>query len=303
MPHRLNSYNDRNTAVLGERGSTALCHGGRLDLLGGDGAAPAARARSSAGTHGGIRPMSHDGSPRAVVLLLPDCGTGHWSRIPAAAPSLRNRIVRRSEVPSGPDHQRAVRSRLSATRPDGIPTARFPRSFTIECDAERASTQTRPRTRKQLICYRRERALELVQGRLEIGGMQIMASFDYGRAEIDAFNSAARAGSIHYEESAVREAVALYDKMIAGLLEITQRMEKAVNATGFGGFESSKQLQQGFSTKAADGISVVQQLIEGAMRLQEAYLRAGGMIGEADQRNADMMRYASETSGIEGNLA
>ncbi|MFF0531107.1 hypothetical protein ACFYT3_22300 [Nocardia amikacinitolerans] len=133
--------------------------------------------------------------------------------------------------------------------------------------------------------------------------MQIMASFDYGRAEIDAFNSAARAGSIHYEESAVREAVALYDNMIAGLLEITKRMEKAVNATGFGGFESSKQLQQGFSTKAADGIAVVQQLIEGAMRLQEAYLRAGGMIGEADQRNADMMRYASETSGIEGNLA
>ncbi len=39
MRHRLSSYNDRNTTVVGEGGSTALRHGGRLDLLSGDGAA------------------------------------------------------------------------------------------------------------------------------------------------------------------------------------------------------------------------------------------------------------------------
>ncbi|MGY5281441.1 hypothetical protein [Nocardia gipuzkoensis] len=160
-----------------------------------------------------------------------------------------------------------------------------------------------PQARKEVICYRRERPLKLVRGRLGIGGKQIMASFDYGRTEIDAFNSAARAGSIHYEESAVREAVALYDKMLVGLYAIVDRLKEATNASGFGGFESGKELQRGFSTKAADGIVVVQRIIEGVMRLQEAYLRAGGMISEADQRNADMMRYVATTSEMDSNLA
>jgi hypothetical protein len=129
-----------------------------------------------------------------------------------------------------------------------------------------------------------------------------MVNIDYGRAEIDAFNSAAGTGTIHYEESVVREAVALYDQMITGLTAIADRLRDAINLTGFGGFESAQQLQQGFSTKAADGIVVVQQIIEGAMRLQEAYLRAGGMISEADQINADTIRYVSQNIGIGSDL-
>lgn len=102
-----------------------------------------------------------------------------------------------------------------------------------------------------------------------------MVDVDYGQAEISAFNAAAGARAVQFDPAAVAEAVALYDRMIAGLYQIRDRMRDAVNGGGFGGFESGLQLQRGFSTKAADGADAVSQLIEGAMRLQEAYLRAG----------------------------
>ncbi|CAM4377691.1 hypothetical protein NONI108955_23460 [Nocardia ninae] len=123
-----------------------------------------------------------------------------------------------------------------------------------------------------------------------------MADVDYGQAEIAAFNAAAEAGTIEFDPAAVTEAVGLYDRMIAGLYQIRDRMRDAVFQTGFGGFESGLELQRGFCNKAADGINAINQLIEGAMRLQEAYLRAGNLISEADQRNADTLRFVAEAA-------
>ncbi|MET7771422.1 hypothetical protein [Nocardia sp. NPDC005366] len=126
------------------------------------------------------------------------------------------------------------------------------------------------------------------------------SSIDYGQAEIAAFNEAARAGTIRYDEGVVREAVRLYDQMIVGLQTIRGRLKRAQEATGFGGFQSSVELQTGFANKAANGIIVLDQLIAGVMRLQEAYLRAGNMLSEADQMSADALRFlAGEEAGTE----
>lgn len=126
---------------------------------------------------------------------------------------------------------------------------------------------------------------------------------DYGEAEIAAFNEAARAGLIHYDEAAVREAVGLYDAAIETLLKVQDRIHAATQATGFGGFQSGKELNDGFSRKAQEGIEVIGQLIQGAMRLQEAYFRAGNLITEADQMNAAAIRFATQTSGLDDSNA
>ncbi|QIS18752.1 hypothetical protein [Nocardia terpenica] len=119
-------------------------------------------------------------------------------------------------------------------------------------------------------------------------------NFNYGQSEIKAFNDAASGGVVHFEESAVRQAVGLYDKMINGLKGIRLNLTTLEDGSGFGGFDSGRQLQSGFSRKAADGIAVIDQLIDGAMQLQEAYLRAGGLFQEADKLNGDRIKIVGD---------
>ncbi|WP_063045956.1 hypothetical protein [Nocardia pseudovaccinii] len=128
------------------------------------------------------------------------------------------------------------------------------------------------------------------------------ANIDYGQAQIKAFNDAASAGVIQLDPQAVHEAVQLYDQMINGLGKIRDKLRAAKEGKGFGGFPSGQELQAGFSNKAAEGIEVVNQLIDGAMRLQEAYLRAGRLITEADQLNANRIRILGDTPEM-GNEA
>ncbi|WP_067839776.1 hypothetical protein [Nocardia lijiangensis] len=123
---------------------------------------------------------------------------------------------------------------------------------------------------------------------------------DYGQAQINAFNEAARAGVIHYDESVVREAVRLYDSAIQTFMSVRDRMQDGMTVAGFGGFQSGLELQNGFLNKAQEGIGVINQLIEGAMRLQEAYLRAGNLIEEADQINARALTVAA--NAIPGDM-
>ncbi|MFF0495663.1 hypothetical protein ACFYU5_04590 [Nocardia aobensis] len=123
---------------------------------------------------------------------------------------------------------------------------------------------------------------------------------DYGQAEIQAFNNAAAAGEIHYDEAAVRQAVQLYQNVIDRLLAIQGKLEGVYEAQGFGRFQTGKDLQRGFSGKARDGYSVVTQLIDGAMRLQEAYLRAGRLIDEADAINSARIKRISGLASPKG---
>ncbi|TLF55547.1 hypothetical protein [Nocardia cyriacigeorgica] len=123
---------------------------------------------------------------------------------------------------------------------------------------------------------------------------------DYGQTQIAAFNAAAATGTIRYEEGVARDAAAQYDNMIDGLFAVRDKMRQATNHTSFGGLESAKQLQQGFAAKAADGIDVIDKLIEGAMRLKEAYLRAGNLILDADAQNAATTRFVADVNSTGG---
>ncbi|MGV9926160.1 hypothetical protein [Nocardia rhamnosiphila] len=123
-------------------------------------------------------------------------------------------------------------------------------------------------------------------------------AIDYGQAQITAFSNAAAAGEIRYEPDVARQAAAEYQKVIIGLQEIRTRLQTVADPQGFGGFQSSTELQQGFAQKTVDGLAVLNQLIEGAMTLQEAYLRSGNLITEADQTNAMLTQFVADNSGL-----
>ncbi len=123
--------------------------------------------------------------------------------------------------------------------------------------------------------------------------------FDFGQTEIQAFNSAVSSGQIRYDASAARQAAQLYDRAVESLKSIRDKLRDAENAQGFGGFQTGKELQIGFSKKAQDGGETIAHLIDGALRLKEVYLRAGGLIQEADKTSADRINQA-QSYGISG---
>ncbi len=118
----------------------------------------------------------------------------------------------------------------------------------------------------------------------------VAPQIDYGQSETTAFANAVSAGTLHFDENSTRQAKQLYDNLIVGLTKVRENLNGLEAFEGFGGFVSAQELQHGFSSKATDGISVISQLIDGAQQLQEAYLRAGGLITEADQVNARRLK-------------
>lgn len=119
---------------------------------------------------------------------------------------------------------------------------------------------------------------------------------DYGQAQTAALTATARAaGTLNFDPNAVDELVALYDRMVTGLQSIRVQLQVATRASGFGDIPTAQELAQGFAGKATDGIAVLDQLIDGALRLQEAFLCAGGRLEEADTVNGIRIRIAEST--------
>ncbi|MFD6390966.1 hypothetical protein [Nocardia sp. NPDC060259] len=116
---------------------------------------------------------------------------------------------------------------------------------------------------------------------------------DYGQAQTAALTAAARAaGTLNFDPNAVDELVALYDRMVTGLQDVRVQLQAATRASGFGDIPTAQELAKGFAGKATDGIAVVDQLIDGALRLQEAFLCAGGRLEDADTVNSTRIRIA-----------
>ncbi|MFD4441447.1 hypothetical protein ACFWPK_16905 [Nocardia sp. NPDC058519] len=86
----------------------------------------------------------------------------------------------------------------------------------------------------------------------------------------------------------------MYDELANSLRPTRDRLERLANQDGFGGFASGRALQKGFSSKATDGAAVIDKAIETALRMKEAYLRAGGLIEAADEANRAVIALAAE---------
>lgn len=132
---------------------------------------------------------------------------------------------------------------------------------------------------------------------IDQGGRTMEA--DYGRSEVAAFKQAASAGEIKFDPEVVTDVVKRYDNLISTLQDQLAQIAEVRDVSGMGGFASGQQLAAGFSNKAVQFQDVLVQFIEGAMRMQEAFLIAGGRLEEADQKNAAAVQAAALLSGGE----
>ncbi|WP_155980939.1 hypothetical protein [Nocardia sp. CNY236] len=124
---------------------------------------------------------------------------------------------------------------------------------------------------------------------------RVALQVDYGQAQIQAFNDAAASGNLEFDEGVVREVVRQLDTVIDGLQAEIRTVDAECRLDGMGGFRSSRQLGQGFTWKAEQYQEVLQQHVAGAMRLQEAFLRAAGLFEEADGRHAAAFRVLGDS--------
>ncbi|MBF6333356.1 hypothetical protein [Nocardia transvalensis] len=133
--------------------------------------------------------------------------------------------------------------------------------------------------------------------------MAQQVNIDYGQAEIAAFKqqaeAAAQSGHFLFDSQVVDDLVRLYDHLIEDLNSELKRIQAVYDVTSFGGFPSTQQLANGFNNKARDFGTTLAQLIEGAMRMQEAVLLAGGKTTEAEAKNTQAIQFSAQALGTE----
>ncbi len=117
---------------------------------------------------------------------------------------------------------------------------------------------------------------------------------NYGQADISAFVQAATNGEFSFEPDQARAAVKEIDAYIAELNESRFKIADGEGVSGFGTLQTGIELQQGFRTKAALGKAALSQLIQGAMQVQEGFLRSANLLEDADAVNASRIGLATK---------
>ncbi|MGW6123013.1 hypothetical protein ACWFRF_28510 [Nocardia sp. NPDC055165] len=123
---------------------------------------------------------------------------------------------------------------------------------------------------------------------------EVPVNLDYGQAEISAFLEGARNGQFSFERDTVLEMVGQYDLLLNTLTTVRKQVGDAANFKGFGGLQSALELQDGFSKKATDGATVLDQIIGGIYDIQEGYLRAANLVPEIDALNQKRINLAAD---------
>lgn len=126
---------------------------------------------------------------------------------------------------------------------------------------------------------------------------QELPAIDYGKAEINAFADMARGGDFKYDADGIRQIVEAYGMFIEEIMEVSNSLDVVVRGCNFGGFPSAQELREGFSWKAKEGKHVLDQLIDGIYRIQEAYLLAANQIEDADVINQRRLTHTTEMLG------
>ncbi|WP_446225652.1 hypothetical protein ACTWPB_11600 [Nocardia sp. IBHARD005] len=117
---------------------------------------------------------------------------------------------------------------------------------------------------------------------------------NYGQAEIGAFVQGASGGEFSFEPDAVRAAVKEIDTYLAGLRASDARMQDGEEVSGFGTLLTGVELQDGFRKKATLSRAAINQLVQGAMQIQEGFLRSANLLEEADGVSARRIQLASQ---------
>ncbi|MEV6275016.1 hypothetical protein [Nocardia sp. NPDC051832] len=115
-------------------------------------------------------------------------------------------------------------------------------------------------------------------------------TIETSRADIATFQQQAQAGTVKFDPAAARRCAEMYQHEADRLIHLKRRLESIAELRGFGGFDSARELQTGFGTKARDAAELLDNYIEAAYAMQAAFLTSAGLYEEADLANAAAMR-------------
>ncbi|WP_433757120.1 hypothetical protein [Nocardia sp. CA-135398] len=106
---------------------------------------------------------------------------------------------------------------------------------------------------------------------------------EVGQSAANALYQQATGGTFRMEADAARRCADVYTRFVETTLDPEiNRSIRLQRLDGFGGFESAKQLQEGFSRKAVQMTDALSGMKEAALKMAAAYLRAGQLVEEAD---------------------
>lgn len=107
----------------------------------------------------------------------------------------------------------------------------------------------------------------------------------------------ALAGTFKMAPDAARNCADIYSRFAEGVDDQIDDSKRLHALSGFGTFESAMQLQKGFETKGVALTDALWGIKEAALRMSAAYLRAGGLLSEADAMNQRAINTAANSGG------
>lgn len=113
-----------------------------------------------------------------------------------------------------------------------------------------------------------------------------------GELTAEELYSQAAGGTFRMDGDAARRCAANFLRFAEALDPQLTQVDNIQTLTGFGGFDSARQLRHGFERKAVELAETLGGLREAAVRMAEAYLVAGGLIEEADALSGKAIRVA-----------
>ncbi|MGV9821166.1 hypothetical protein [Nocardia xishanensis] len=113
---------------------------------------------------------------------------------------------------------------------------------------------------------------------------------DVGSSAAAELWQAASEGRFRLTPEAARECAAHFEWFAGTVAERQREVRDLERLTGFGGFDSAQQLQQGFQRKANQAVEALKATEEAAWRMKAAVLRAAGLLEEVDAANAAALR-------------
>ena len=118
---------------------------------------------------------------------------------------------------------------------------------------------------------------------------------EVGQSAANALYQQATGGTFRMEADAARRCAEVYTRFVETTLDPQIRESRRLKRhEGFGGFESAKELQDGFSGKAVQMTEALNGMKEAALKMAAAYLRAGQLVEEADVMYAQSITAVTE---------
>lgn len=109
--------------------------------------------------------------------------------------------------------------------------------------------------------------------------------------------AAAESGTFILTEEAARECAAHFAWYASRLTDFQNQIMDQARQSGFGGFESAKELQSGFENKALQGYEALVRAEQVAHQMSAAVYRAAGLLEDVDAANAAALRVSTRQVG------